>query len=310
MSRYLAKRVLMMLLTLWIIVTLTFSLMHAIPGDPFASESDQLSEQILANLRAKYHLDEPLPIQYLLYLKNLITLDLGPSIKSDTRGVNDMIADGFGASAMLGAQAVAIALVFGIVFGIVAALNRGRWLDYAAMALAVLGVAIPSFIMAPLLINFLAIKWPLFPVATWGTWKHTVLPSLALAFGPLAIITRYMRASMIEVMNQNYIRTAEAKGLPTLAIVVRHGIRNAILPVVTFLGPLIASLITGTFVVEKIFAIPGIGKYFVDGIFNRDYPVILGTTLFYSSILIVAIFLIDVAYTLIDPRIKLTGKEG
>jgi peptide/nickel transport system permease protein len=310
MSRYLAKRVLMMLLTLWIIVTLTFSLMHAIPGDPFASESDQLPEQILANLRAKYHLDEPLPIQYLLYLKNLITLDLGPSIKSDTRGVNDMIADGFGASAMLGAQAVAIALVFGIVFGIVAALNRGRWLDYAAMALAVLGVAIPSFIMAPLLINFLAIKWPLFPVATWGTWKHTVLPSLALAFGPLAIITRYMRASMIEVMNQNYIRTAEAKGLPTLAIVVRHGIRNAILPVVTFLGPLIASLITGTFVVEKIFAIPGIGKYFVDGIFNRDYPVILGTTLFYSSILIVAIFLIDVAYTLIDPRIKLTGKEG
>ncbi|MDA5108941.1 ABC transporter permease [Brevibacillus sp. LEMMJ03] len=310
MSRYLAKRVLMMLLTLWIIVTLTFSLMHAIPGDPFASESDQLPEQILANLRAKYHLDEPLPIQYLLYLKNLITLDLGPSIKSDTRGVNDMIADGFGASAMLGAQAVAIALVFGIVFGIVAALNRGRWLDYAAMALAVLGVAIPSFIMAPLLINFLAIKWPIFPVATWGTWKHTVLPSLALAFGPLAIITRYMRASMIEVMNQNYIRTAEAKGLPTLAIVVRHGIRNAILPVVTFLGPLIASLITGTFVVEKIFAIPGIGKYFVDGIFNRDYPVILGTTLFYSSILIVAIFLIDVAYTLIDPRIKLTGKEG
>jgi peptide/nickel transport system permease protein len=310
MSRYLAKRVLMMLLTLWIIVTLTFSLMHAIPGDPFASESDQLPEQILANLRAKYHLDEPLPIQYILYLKNLITLDLGPSIKSDTRGVNDMIADGFGASAMLGAQAVAIALVFGIVFGIVAALNRGRWLDYAAMALAVLGVAIPSFIMAPLLINFLAIKWPIFPVATWGTWKHTVLPSLALAFGPLAIITRYMRASMIEVMNQNYIRTAEAKGLPTLAIVVRHGIRNAILPVVTFLGPLIASLITGTFVVEKIFAIPGIGKYFVDGIFNRDYPVILGTTLFYSSILIVAIFLIDVAYTLIDPRIKLTGKEG
>lgn len=310
MSHYLAKRFLMMLLTLWIIVTLTFSLMHAIPGDPFASDSDQLPEQIRANLRAKYHLDEPLPIQYLLYLKNLIMLDLGPSIKSDTRGVNDMIADGFGASALLGAQAVAIALVFGIFFGIVAALNRGRWLDYAAMALAVLGVAIPSFIMAPLLINFFAIKWPIFPVATWGTWMHTVLPSLALAFGPLAIITRYMRASMIEVMNQNYIRTAEAKGIPTLAIVVRHGIRNAILPVVTFLGPLIASLITGTFVVEKIFAIPGIGKYFVDGIFNRDYPVILGTTVFYSSILIITIFLIDVAYTLIDPRIKLTNKEG
>ncbi|UFJ59906.1 ABC transporter permease [Brevibacillus sedimenti] len=310
MFHYLAKRVLMMLLTLWIIVTLTFLLMHAIPGDPFASDSDQLPEQIRANLRAKYHLDEPLPIQYVIYLKNLMMLDLGPSIKSDTRGVNDMIADGFGASALLGMQAVAIALVFGIFFGIVAALNRGNWIDYGAMALAVLGVAIPSFIMAPLLINYFAIKWPIFPVATWGTWLHTVLPSLALAFGPLAIITRYMRASMIEVMNQNYIRTAEAKGIPTWAVVVKHGIRNAILPVVTFLGPLIASLITGTFVVEKIFAIPGIGKYFVDGIFNRDYPVILGTTVFYSSILIVAIFLIDVAYTLIDPRIKLTGKEG
>lgn len=309
MSNYLVKRVLMMIVTLWIIVTLTFSLMHAIPGNPFASESDQLPEQILANLRAKYHLDEPLPVQYVLYLKNLVMLDLGPSIKSDSRGVNDMIADGFGASAWLGAQAIVVALFFGILFGIVAALNRNKWLDYVAMALAVLGVAVPSFIMAPLLINFFAIKLTIFPVATWGTWMHTVLPSLALAFGPVAIITRYMRASMIEVMNQNYIRTAEAKGIPTFIIVVKHGIRNAILPVVTFLGPLIASLITGTFVVEKIFAIPGIGKYFVDGIFNRDYPVILGTTIFYSAILIVTIFLIDIAYTLIDPRIKLTNKE-
>lgn len=309
MSNYLVKRVLMMIVTLWIIVTLTFSLMHVIPGNPFASESDQLPEQILNNLRAKYNLDQPLPVQYVLYLKNLLLLDLGPSIKSDSRGVNDMISDGFGASAWLGAQAIAIALVFGITFGIVAALNRNKWLDYVAMALAVLGVAIPSFIMAPLLINFFAIKVSIFPVATWGTWMHTVLPSLALAFGPVAIITRYMRASMIEVMNQNYIRTAEAKGIPMFLVVLRHGIRNAILPVVTFLGPLIASLITGTFVVEKIFAIPGIGKYFVDGIFNRDYPVILGTTIFYSAILIVTIFLIDIAYTLIDPRIKLTNKE-
>jgi peptide/nickel transport system permease protein len=221
-----------------------------------------------------------------------------------------MIADGFGASAYLGIQAIVIAVFFGILFGIIAALNRNKALDYAAMGLAVLGISVPSFIMAPLLINYFAIEWKIFPVATWGTWMHTVLPSLALAFGPLAIITRYMRASMIEVMNQNYIRTAEAKGVPTYLVVLRHGIRNAILPVVTFLGPLIASLITGTFVVEKIFAIPGVGKYFVDGIFNRDYPVILGTTIFYSSILIVTIFLIDLAYTLIDPRIKLTSKEG
>ncbi|GAB1531350.1 MULTISPECIES: ABC transporter permease [Bacillales] len=308
MSRYLLKRILMMVLTLWIIVTLTFSLMHMIPGDPFASESDQLPEQILLNLRAKYNLDEPLPMQYLLYLKSLVMLDLGPSIKSETRGVNDMIKDGFGASAMIGLQAIAVALFFGLLFGTIAALNRNTWIDYAAMVMAVLGIAVPSFIMAPLLINYLAIKWPLFPVATLASWKHSVLPSLALAFGPLAIITRYMRTSMIDVMNQNYIRTAEAKGIPTFLIVIKHGIRNAILPIVTFMGPLIAGLLTGTFVVEKIFAVPGIGKYFVDGIFNRDYPVILGTTVFYSAILVLIIFLIDLAYIFIDPRIKLSSR--
>ncbi|MFA4136360.1 MULTISPECIES: ABC transporter permease [unclassified Brevibacillus] len=308
MSRYLLKRILMMVLTLWIIVTLTFSLMHMIPGDPFASESDQLPEQILFNLRAKYNLDEPLPMQYLLYLKSLVMLDLGPSIKSETRGVNDMIKDGFGASAMIGLQAIAVALFFGLLFGTIAALNRNTWIDYAAMVMAVLGIAVPSFIMAPLLINYLAIKWPLFPVATLASWKHSVLPSLALAFGPLAIITRYMRTSMIDVMNQNYIRTAEAKGIPTFLIVIKHGIRNAILPIVTFMGPLIAGLLTGTFVVEKIFAVPGIGKYFVDGIFNRDYPVILGTTVFYSAILVLIIFLIDLAYIFIDPRIKLSSR--
>lgn len=297
-----------MVLTLWIIVTLTFSLMHMIPGDPFASESDQLPEQILLNLRAKYHLDEPLPMQYLSYLKSLAMLDLGPSIKSETRGVNDMIKDGFGASALIGLQAIAVALFFGLLFGTIAALNRNTWIDYAAMVMAVLGIAVPSFIMAPMLINYLAIKWPLFPVATLASWKHSVLPSLALAFGPLAIITRYMRTSMIDVMNQNYIKTAEAKGIPMFLIVIRHGIRNAILPVVTFLGPLVAGLLTGTFVVEKIFAVPGIGKYFVDGIFNRDYPVILGTTVFYSAILVLIIFLIDLAYLFIDPRIKLSSR--
>ncbi|WP_289140693.1 ABC transporter permease [uncultured Brevibacillus sp.] len=308
MSRYLLKRILMMVLTLWIIVTLTFSLMHMIPGDPFASESDQLPEQILLNLRAKYHLDEPLPMQYLSYLKSLAMLDLGPSIKSETRGVNDMIKDGFGASALIGLQAIAVALFFGLLFGTIAALNRNTWIDYAAMVMAVLGIAVPSFIMAPLLINYLAIKLPLFPVATLASWKHSVLPSLALAFGPLAIITRYMRTSMIDVMNQNYIKTAEAKGIPMFLIVIKHGIRNAILPVVTFLGPLVAGLLTGTFVVEKIFAVPGIGKYFVDGIFNRDYPVILGTTVFYSAILVLIIFLIDLAYLFIDPRIKLSSR--
>ncbi|WP_442600532.1 ABC transporter permease [Paenibacillus sp. KN14-4R] len=309
MSRYLLKRILMMIVTLWIIVTLTFVLMHLIPGDPFSAESGKLPKQVLENLRAKYHLNDSYPVQYFHYLKNLVMLDLGQSIKSDMRSVNSMIADGFRASALLGIQAICISLVFGIFFGIIAALNRNRIPDYVMIILAIAGISIPSFLMAPLLINYLAIKMPIFPVATWGTWKHTVLPSLALSFGPLAIVTRYMRTSMINVMRQNYIRTAEAKGIPMHLIVIRHGIRNAILPVITFLGPLMAALITGTFVVEKVFAIPGVGKYFVEGIFNRDYPVILGTSIFYSTILILAVLMIDIAYTLIDPRIKLTVKE-
>lgn len=178
------------------------------------------------------------------------------------------------------------------------------------MIVAIIGISIPSFILAPLLIKFFAVEWELFPVATWGTWKHTVLPSIALASMPLAVVARFMRSSMIEVMNANYIKTADAKGLSTAGIVIKHGIRNAILPVVSFIGPLFASLITGTFVIEKIFAIPGIGRYFVDSIFNRDYPVIMGTTIFFSVILVVTLFLIDISYRLIDPRISLTSKEG
>ncbi|WP_126426707.1 ABC transporter permease [Brevibacillus marinus] len=310
MIRYIGKKIIIMLITLWFIVTLTFILMHRIPGDPFASESDQLPPQILENLRAKYHLDEPLHVQYLQYLKNLALLDFGPSIKSETRGVNDMIKDGFFPSALIGLQATVIALVFGVLLGILAALHRGRWLDYVATVLAVAGVSLPSFIMAPLLIDLFAVKFPLLPVAMFTSWQHSILPSIALSFGPMAIIARYTRTSMIEVFHQNYIRTAEARGLSTWEIVWKHGIRNAILPVVTFLGPLVATLLTGTFVVEKIFAIPGMGKYFVDGIFNRDYPVILGTTVFYSMILIVMLFLIDICYSLIDPRIRITHAGG
>lgn len=284
--------------------------MKFIPGDPFASDADVLPEEVLNNMRAKYNLDKPIPVQYVLYLKDLVTLDLGPSIQSRTRSVNDIILSGFPPSALLGAQALVIALVFGLFLGIIAALYHNRFIDYFAMIVAIIGISIPSFILAPLLIKFFAVEWELFPVATWGTWKHTVLPSIALASMPLAVVARFMRSSMIEVMNANYIKTADAKGLSTAGIVIKHGIRNAILPVVSFIGPLFASLITGTFVIEKIFAIPGIGRYFVDSIFNRDYPVIMGTTIFFSVILVVTLFLIDISYRLIDPRISLTSKEG
>jgi peptide/nickel transport system permease protein len=298
----------MMFLTIWVIATLTFVIMKCIPGDPFASDANVLPQEVLNNIRAKYNLDKPIPVQYVLYIKNLATFNLGPSIQSETRTVNDIIASGFPASATLGIQSIIIALFFGLLLGIIAALNHNRFLDFTAMLIAILGISVPSFILAPLLIKFIAVKWGLLPVASWGTWKHTILPSIALAATPLAVVARFMRSSMIDVMNQNYIKTADAKGLSVSKLVIKHGIRNAILPVVTFIGPLFVSLITGTFVIEKIFAIPGTGRYFVDSIFNRDYPVIMGITVFFSSILVLALFIIDISYRLIDPRIKLTSK--
>ncbi len=307
---YIIKRIFAMLVTIWVITTITFIIMHVIPGDPFASDANVLPKEVLQNMRAKFHLDQPLPVQYALYLKNLATLDLGPSIQSQTRDVNTLISQGFPASALLGIQSLVIALIFGLLLGIVAALNHNRILDHLAMAFAIVGISIPSFILAPLLIKYFAVNWGMFPVASWGTWAHTILPSVALATAPLAIVARFMRSSMLEVMNQNYIKTADAKGLNTTGIVIKHGIRNALIPVISFIGPLVAFLLTGTFVIEKIFAIPGIGKYFVDSIFNRDYPVILGTTIFFSTILIVTLFIVDISYRIVDPRIKLTSKGG
>ncbi len=259
-------------------------------------------------MRARYNLDKPLAVQYVLYLKNLLVLDMGPSIQSKTTDVNMLIARGFPPSALLGIQSIVVAIIAGIALGTLAALHHNRPLDYISMFIAIVGISVPSFIWAPLLIKYVAVKWHLLPVASWGTWQHTVLPSLALAVSPLAVIARFMRTSMLEVMHQEYIRTAKAKGLSSWAVVIRHGLRNALIPVLSFIGPLFASVITGTFVVEKIFAIPGIGKYFVDSIFNRDYPVIMGTTIFYSAILVVTLFLIDISYRLVDPRIKLVSK--
>ncbi|ADM68805.1 Dipeptide transport system permease protein DppB [Paenibacillus polymyxa E681] len=305
---YILKRLFTMFITLWIIVTLTFIIMHIIPGDPFSNDSKTIPEAVLQNMRARYNLDKPLAVQYVLYLKNLLVLDMGPSIQSKTTDVNMLIARGFPPSALLGVQSIVVAIIAGISLGTLAALHHNRPLDYISMFIAIVGISVPSFILAPLLIKYVAVQWHLLPVASWGTWQHTVLPSLALAVSPLAVIARFMRTSMLEVMHEEYIRTAKAKGLSSWAVVLRHGLRNALIPVLSFIGPLFASVITGTFVVEKIFAIPGIGKYFVDSIFNRDYPVIMGTTIFYSAILVVTLFLIDISYRLVDPRIKLVSK--
>ncbi len=298
-----------MVITLWLIITLTFFLMHAIPGSPF-NEERNTSEAVQKNLEAHYHLDEPLMVQYGLYLKSLMTLDFGPSITKPSQTVNDLLSRGFPISFELGMITLIIAVISGIILGIVAALRHNGFIDYVAMTFAVLGISIPNFVMATMLIQQIAVNWELLPVATWQSWRHMILPTLALATGPMAIIARLTRSSMLEVLTQDYIRTARAKGLSPWKIVFKHALRNALLPVVTILGTLAAGILTGTFVIEQIFAIPGMGKYFVESINQRDYPVIMGTTVFYSAFLIVMLFLVDVAYGLLDPRIKLHKKEA
>ncbi|MBD7937401.1 ABC transporter permease [Cytobacillus sp. Sa5YUA1] len=309
MLKYIGKRLGAMVITLWVIITLTFFLMHAIPGSPFNNER-ATSEAVQRNLEAFYHLDEPLYVQYFSYIQSVVTFDFGPSIKKPAQSVNDMLGRGFPVSFELGMVTLIVAVISGITLGVIAALRHNGFIDYLAMTVAVLGISIPNFVMATMLIQQLAVNLPIFPVATWSSPMHMVLPTLALATGPMAIIARLTRSSMLEVLTQDYIRTAKAKGLKPVTIVFRHALRNALLPVVTVLGTLAASILTGTFVIEKIFAIPGMGKYFVESINTRDYPVIMGTTVFYSSILIIMLFLVDIAYGILDPRIKLHKKEG
>ncbi|MGZ9791784.1 ABC transporter permease [Bacillus atrophaeus] len=307
MAQYIIKRFLAMAATILVITTLTFVMMKVIPGSPF-NEERGTNEAVQKNLETYYHLNDPLLIQYAIYVKSIITFDFGPSIKKPSESVNDMLERGFPVSFELGMTAIVIAVISGLVLGVTAALRHNGFLDYAAMSIAVLGISIPNFIMATVLIQQLAVNLKLFPAATWTSPMHMVLPTVALAVGPMAIIARLTRSSMVEVLTQDYIRTAKAKGLSPLKIIVKHALRNALMPVITVLGTLVASILTGSFVIEKIFAIPGMGKYFVESINQRDYPVIMGTTVFYSLILIVMLFLVDLAYSLLDPRIKLHKK--
>jgi oligopeptide transport system permease protein len=295
-----------MAISLFLIITSTFFLMHAIPGGPFTSEK-KVPEEIKKALEAKYGLDKPLFEQYTDYLVDVIQWDLGPSFTEKSSTVNDMINRGFPVSAHLGLQAIAIAVAGGITLGVIAALKHNKWQDYTGMMVAVLGLSVPSFILATFYQYIFSIELGWFPIAKWETFKHTVLPSLALAASPLAFIARLTRSNMIEVLGQDYIKTAKAKGLSSFAITVKHAIRNALLPVITYLGPLIANVLTGSFVIERIFGIPGLGREFVLSISNRDYTVIMGTTVFYSIILVVLVLLVDLAYTFVDPRIKLAG---
>lgn len=298
-----------MLVVLLIITTATFVLMHSIPGGPFTAEK-KLPEAVLKNINERYHLNDPLWKQYTDYLANILRGDLGPSFKYESRTVNDIIAESFPVSAELGTAAVLIAVIVGIPAGIIAALRQNRWPDYLAMFGATIGISVPNFILATLFIYVFALKLGLFPAAMWDGPEYVVLPALALAAFPMAFIARLMRSSMLEVMGQDFIRTARAKGLPGIVIIYRHALKNAMMPVITYLGPLIAAIFTGSFVVESIFAIPGLGRHFVTSIYNRDYTVILGITIFYSALLVFLNFLVDIAYAWLDPRIKLDDRKG
>ena len=278
--------------------------MHAIPGGPFKKEK-ALPPAVQRNIEERYKLNDPLWKQYTDYMSNLIRGDLGPSFKYLGRSVNDIIRDGFPVSATLGAWAILFALVVGVPAGIISALNQNRWQDNVVMAIAIIGVSVPNFVIATLLMYVFAVKLRWLPVAMWGTPRHVILPMIALAGFPAAFFARLMRSSTLDVLSQDYIHTARAKGLSWYAVVVKHVVKNAILPVVTYLGPLIAGILTGSFVVENIFAIPGLGRYYVTSIYNRDYTTIMGVTIFYSTFLVLLNFLVDIAYGWIDPRIKL-----
>lgn len=309
MLRYVLRRLVSILLTLWVIATGTFIMMHAIPGGPFTSEK-ALPPEIKANIEARYHLDDPLWMQYRDYLVRLTKLDLGPSFKYEGRTVNDIIKDGFPVSAQLGALAITAALVLGVPLGVIAALNRGKLMDNFVMVLGTIGYSVPSFIMATLLMVIFAVWLRILPAAMWGTPKQAIMPVICLMFLPMAFIARMTRSSMIEVLEQDYIRTARAKGLSERAVVYRHALKNAIMPVVSWVGPLAAGLLTGTFVVEFIFAIPGLGRHFTTSIYNRDYTTIMGTTIFYAMWLVLFNFAVDILYGFLDPRIKYVEEKG
>lgn len=306
MLKYVSRRFLAMIVTLWIIITATFSLMHIVPGSPLNSEQTT-NDTIQANLEAYFGLDQPKIIQYFDYLGSLLRFDFGPSFSQPSVSVNDLISRGFPVSLELGLYAIGFALISGVTLGVLAALRRNGMIDYTLMTLAVLGLSIPNFILAALLINTFK---DYLPVALWQSWQHMILPVFALATSPMAIIARLTRSTMVEVLTQDYIRTAQAKGLSPFTIVTKHALRNGLMPVVTIMGTLVAGVLTGSFVIEKIFAIPGIGRYFVEGINNRDYPVIMGTTIFYSAILLIMLFLVDIIYGFLDPRIRLHKREG
>lgn len=310
MGRYAIKRIIQGLITIWFIATATFAAMHAVPGDPLSNEK-ATTEAIRKNLEARYGLDRPVfPDQYFIFLGNMAKGDFGLSFTQQNRRVNDIILDAFPVSAQLGVLAIAFAAIGGVLLGAFTALKRNRWPDVTVMLAVILGISVPSFVFAALgqlaLVNVNdALGFTLLPVAGWGELSHMVMPAVVLGLSTLAFLTRLMRSSMLEVLTADYIRTARAKGVSEGGIFWRHALRNASLPVITVLGPAIAAITTGGFVVELVFAIPGLGRAFVEAVQQLDYTLIMGTTVFYGSFLVFMVIVVDLIYGLIDPRVRL-----
>lgn len=306
MGRYILKRIGYMLTAVFIIVTLTFLLMQLLPGTPYGNV-DELTEEQIALLDQKYGLDEPVAVQYVNYLGNLLQGDLGLSFKYDGRSVNDIIGERIGPSALIGIQGLVFGAIVGLILGVISALRHNTFLDYGSVFIAVLGMSVPSFIFAAVMQYYIGVQLGWLPAALWESYESTIMPSISLSVIVLATVARFIRSEMLEVLGQDYVITARAKGLSSSHVVVRHVIRNALIPVLTMLAPLVVSLITGSLVIEKIFAVPGIGEQFTMSIMLNDYSVIMGITILYSVLFVSIIFLVDLLYGVLDPRIRLDG---
>jgi oligopeptide transport system permease protein len=306
MLRFIGRRLLVAIPTLFLVVTVAFFMMRAAPGSPFDMDR-KLSPEIERNVKAKYGLDKPLHEQYFAYLGDAVRGDFGPSLKYKDKTVLDILKENYPVSLRIGGYAIILASIIGVALGVVAALRQNRPADYGVMTVAILGVCIPTFVTAPVLILFFASKLQLLPNGGWnnGALKNLILPVIVLALPQIAIISRLTRAGMVEVLHSNYVRTARAKGLPEHRIVTKHALRAALLPLVSYLGPACAGLLTGSLVVEQIFNLPGLGKFFVISAMQRDYTVVMGMVIFYAALILVLNLIADLLYAALDPRVKL-----
>lgn len=311
MGKYILKRILYAVIALFVVSTIAFFAVRMIPGNPIEAMTEKLPDEIRQQVFEQYGFDKPILEQYKLFFKELFTEgDLGESLKYRGRKVTDTIASYAPVSGLLGAEAITIGVISGIILGIVAALNRGKWLDYLVMFIAVVGIAVPNFVLASCFQYFLTIRFHLFPTTGWEGFSYTVLPALALSFNSTAKYARYMRANCLDVLNQDYIITAKSKGMSKFRLIRKHVLKNSILPIITLLGPQIALMFGGAFVIERIFAIPGLGSYFVSSVTDRDYTMVMGQTIFIAALYILSVLIVDILYGFIDPRIRVSQRGG